>query len=171
MVSLDDQVKAYVKKIMSQLNKWIQKSKISKLVIVITSKETGEHLERWQFDVSVKPYYQQVHHADIHRSTSSTTRASQRKSPLPKARRTRQPRTATTPLLLKQLPPPRRQRQRSSKKSSRFSVKSPLPSLSCRCSTATAHSTCWCTPMPIVTCRSSGATVTRRRSRTPRRSC
>jgi mitotic spindle assembly checkpoint protein MAD2 len=54
MVSLDDQVKAYVKKIMSQLNKWIQKSKISKLVIVITSKETGEHLERWQFDVSVK---------------------------------------------------------------------------------------------------------------------
>jgi mitotic spindle assembly checkpoint protein MAD2 len=52
MVSLDDQVKAYVKKIMSQLNKWIQKSKISKLVIVITSKETGEHLERWQFDVS-----------------------------------------------------------------------------------------------------------------------
>jgi hypothetical protein len=53
MVSLDDQVKAYVKKIMSQLNKWIQKSKISKLVIVITSKETGEHLERWQFDVSI----------------------------------------------------------------------------------------------------------------------
>lgn len=51
MVSLDDQVKAYVKKIMSQLNKWVQKSKISKLVIVVTSKETGEHLERWQFDV------------------------------------------------------------------------------------------------------------------------
>jgi len=25
--------------------------KISKLVIVITSKETGEHVERWQFDV------------------------------------------------------------------------------------------------------------------------
>lgn len=27
------------------------KAKISKLVIVITSKETGEHVERWQFDV------------------------------------------------------------------------------------------------------------------------
>ena len=49
---MDDQVKAYVKKIMSQLSKWMQKSKISKLVVVITSKETGEHLERWQFDVS-----------------------------------------------------------------------------------------------------------------------
>jgi len=51
-VSCDDQVKAYIKKIMSQLNKWMIGGKISKLVIVITSKETGEHLERWQFDVS-----------------------------------------------------------------------------------------------------------------------
>jgi hypothetical protein len=50
-VSQDDQVKAYIKKIMSQLNKWMLKSKISKLVIVITSKETGEPVERWQFDV------------------------------------------------------------------------------------------------------------------------
>nr|OQO19954.1 hypothetical protein B0A51_11120 [Rachicladosporium sp. CCFEE 5018] len=53
MVSLDDQVKAYIKKIMGQLSKWMQKSKISKLVIVVTSKETGEHIERWQFDVNV----------------------------------------------------------------------------------------------------------------------
>lgn len=51
MVSLDDQVKAYIKKIMGQLSRWTQKSKISKLVVVITSKETGEHVERWQFDV------------------------------------------------------------------------------------------------------------------------
>lgn len=53
MVTLDDQVKAYIKKIMSQLNKWMQKSKISKLVIVVTSKETGEHVERWQFHVNI----------------------------------------------------------------------------------------------------------------------
>ena len=53
MTSVDDQVKAYIKKIMNQLSKWMQKSKISKLVVVITSKETGEHLERWQFDVSL----------------------------------------------------------------------------------------------------------------------
>lgn len=50
-VSQDDQVKAYIKKIMSQLNRWMTKSKISKLVIVVTSKESGEDLERWQFDV------------------------------------------------------------------------------------------------------------------------
>ncbi|KAK4556616.1 Mitotic spindle checkpoint component mad2 [Recurvomyces mirabilis] len=53
MTSCDDQVKAYIKKIMSQLSKWMQKSKISKLVIVVTSKETGEHVERWQFDVNI----------------------------------------------------------------------------------------------------------------------
>lgn len=171
MVSLDDQVKAYVKKIMSQLNKWIQKSKISKLVIVITSKETGEHLERWQFDVRVMYRAGRTQHADIFRSMSSTTRASQRSRHLPKARRTLHPRTVPTPLLLPLLPLPRSQSLRSSKKSSRSSVKSPLPSHFCRCLTATAHSTCWCTPMPTAMCPSSGVTVTRRRSRTPKRSC
>ena len=53
LVSSDDQVKAYIKKIMSQLNKWMTGGKISKLVVVITSKETGEHIERWQFDVQI----------------------------------------------------------------------------------------------------------------------
>ncbi|EFY88615.1 mitotic spindle checkpoint protein (Mad2), putative [Metarhizium acridum CQMa 102] len=36
---------------MSQLDKWMIGGKISKLVIVITDKDTGEHVERWQFDV------------------------------------------------------------------------------------------------------------------------
>lgn len=36
---------------MSQLDKWMMAAKISKLVLVITSKDTGEHLERWQFDI------------------------------------------------------------------------------------------------------------------------
>ena len=53
LVTSDDQVKAYIKKIMSQLNKWMNSGKISKLVVVITSKETGEHVERWQFDVQI----------------------------------------------------------------------------------------------------------------------
>lgn len=52
-VTSDDQVKAYIKKIMSQLNKWMVGGKISKLVVVITSKETGENVERWQFDVQI----------------------------------------------------------------------------------------------------------------------
>ena len=36
---------------MSQLDKWMAGGKISKLVIVITNKDTSEHVERWQFDV------------------------------------------------------------------------------------------------------------------------
>lgn len=53
LVASDDQVKSYIRKIIGQLNKWMQKSKISKFVVVVTSKETGEHVERWQFDVNV----------------------------------------------------------------------------------------------------------------------
>ncbi|KAH8165943.1 hypothetical protein CIB48_g2303 [Xylaria polymorpha] len=53
LVSADDQVKAYIKKIMSQLDRWMQHGKISKLVIVVTDKDTGEHVERWQFDVQI----------------------------------------------------------------------------------------------------------------------
>ena len=53
LVSSDDQVRAYIKKIMSQLNKWMVGGKISRLVVVITSKETGEHVERWQFNVEI----------------------------------------------------------------------------------------------------------------------
>ncbi|KAL8388243.1 hypothetical protein RB595_009365 [Gaeumannomyces hyphopodioides] len=52
-LSADDQVKAYIKKIMGQLDRWMVKGKISKLVIVITDKDTGEHVERWQFDVQI----------------------------------------------------------------------------------------------------------------------
>ncbi|KAK4194815.1 putative mitotic spindle checkpoint component [Triangularia verruculosa] len=53
LVSSDDQVRAYIKKIMSQLDRWMLGGKISKLVIVITDKDTGEHVERWQFDVQI----------------------------------------------------------------------------------------------------------------------
>lgn len=38
---------------MGQLNKWTLGGKVSKLVVVITSKDTGENLERWQFDVQL----------------------------------------------------------------------------------------------------------------------
>lgn len=54
-MSSDDQVKAYIKKIMSQLNKWMVGGKISTLVVVITDKESGENVERWQFDVRDSP--------------------------------------------------------------------------------------------------------------------
>ena len=65
LVSSDDQVRAYIKKIMSQLDKWMVGGKISKLVIVITDKDTGEHVERWQFDVSTSSF------SSLHRFSSA----------------------------------------------------------------------------------------------------
>lgn len=42
-----------MKSVMSQPHKWMKKGKISKLVVVITNKDTGEIEERWQFDVQL----------------------------------------------------------------------------------------------------------------------
>jgi mitotic spindle assembly checkpoint protein MAD2 len=67
LVSSDDQVKAYIKKIMSQLDKWMIGGKISKLVVVITSKDTGEHVERWQFDVCLS-FQSSSHHSNMLRN-------------------------------------------------------------------------------------------------------
>ncbi|KAJ4361371.1 glutathione S- transferase, nitrogen catabolite repression regulator [Neurospora sp. IMI 360204] len=61
LVSANDHVRAYIKKIMSQLDKWMVGGKISKLVIVITDKDTGEHVERWQFDPSTPPQLPHSH--------------------------------------------------------------------------------------------------------------
>ena len=46
---------------MSQLNKWMIGGKISKLVVVITNKDTGDHVERWQFDVQILAQSSQGH--------------------------------------------------------------------------------------------------------------
>lgn len=53
LVTSDDQVRAYLKRILGQLGKWMAGSKISRLVVVISGKESGEDVERWQFDVDV----------------------------------------------------------------------------------------------------------------------
>ncbi len=85
LVSADDQVKAYIKKIMSQLDKWMQRGKISKLVIVITDKDTGEHIERWQFDVHI------FNNAKSKKSKSSAAPADQENDAAPSASNTALP--------------------------------------------------------------------------------
>ena len=64
LISSDDQVKSYIRRITTQLTRWMLAGKISKLVVVITSKDTGEDVERWQFDVS---------HTTAPKSAASTT--------------------------------------------------------------------------------------------------
>lgn len=56
LVSSDDQVRAYVKKMMSQVSKWMGApggGKVKKLVLVIVEKDGGSDVERWSFDVDI----------------------------------------------------------------------------------------------------------------------
>ncbi|GAO52129.1 DNA-binding protein [Saitoella complicata NRRL Y-17804] len=53
MVTDDEDVKAYIKKIMGQLHKWVTGGKITKLIVAVTSKETAETVERWQFALEI----------------------------------------------------------------------------------------------------------------------
>merc|ERR1712230_286560 len=134
LVSSDDQVKAYIKKIMGQLDKWMVGGKISKLVVVITSKDTGEHVERWQFDVQI-----------FNKSSSkkSSKKAADKENAVPDTSSPHHP--------------PRGPKQKSNPRSNRSSDRSPRPSPSCPNSTANVHSTCWYMPMLIARYRWSGA--------------
>ncbi|ORY77032.1 mitotic spindle checkpoint component mad2 [Protomyces lactucae-debilis] len=53
LITTDDDVRRYIKKIMQQLHKWLTVGKVNKLVVCIVSKESTETLERWQFDVDI----------------------------------------------------------------------------------------------------------------------
>ncbi|KAJ3300065.1 Mitotic spindle checkpoint component mad2 [Borealophlyctis nickersoniae] len=54
LVTNDDSVQAYLKQILVQLDHWIMAKAISKLVMVISSKDTREVLERWQFNIQLE---------------------------------------------------------------------------------------------------------------------
>lgn len=107
-----------------------------------------------------------IKNTDVNRSMSSMTTASQRRRHLPKNKRMLHQKKTQR----QQLPRLRKQKPRSKRKSKHSSAKSQPQSHSCQCLMATAHSTSWSTPTPTVTFLSSGATVMRKRSRTPKRS-
>ncbi|KAI7861131.1 DNA-binding protein [Circinella umbellata] len=51
LVTNNDDLKAYVDQIMEQVRVWLYKGKLSKLIVVIKSRENGDILERWQFNI------------------------------------------------------------------------------------------------------------------------
>ncbi|KAK8861549.1 hypothetical protein IAR55_002371 [Kwoniella newhampshirensis] len=51
LVTADDSLKEYLSTILSQVQEWLLSSSITRLVLAIKSIETGETLERWQFDI------------------------------------------------------------------------------------------------------------------------
>jgi len=44
---------AYLKQVMSQMNHWLVDGNVQRLVVVVTGVDSGETLERWQFNISV----------------------------------------------------------------------------------------------------------------------
>lgn len=53
LVSVDDDVREYISKIVTQLKKWVYGKRIVKLVLVIVSKNDFEPVEKWEFDINI----------------------------------------------------------------------------------------------------------------------
>ncbi|CAH7671173.1 DNA-binding protein [Phakopsora pachyrhizi] len=48
---IDDSLKIYLKSFTTQLKPWLEDGRVSRIVLVIISKETRETVERWQFEI------------------------------------------------------------------------------------------------------------------------
>lgn len=53
LVTTDDGLIEYLESAMAQLKIWLERGDVTRLVVVIVEKDTGETRERWQFDVDV----------------------------------------------------------------------------------------------------------------------
>ncbi|CDU25420.1 probable MAD2-spindle-assembly checkpoint protein [Sporisorium scitamineum] len=53
LVTTDDGLIEYLETAMAQLKVWLERGDVTRLVVVIVEKDTGETRERWQFDVDV----------------------------------------------------------------------------------------------------------------------
>ncbi|XP_078533566.1 mitotic spindle assembly checkpoint protein MAD2A [Lissotriton helveticus] len=51
LVTTDPELKKYLSNVVEQLEDWLYKCSVQKLVVVISSIENHETLERWQFDI------------------------------------------------------------------------------------------------------------------------
>ncbi|PWY97521.1 DNA-binding protein [Testicularia cyperi] len=53
LVTADDGLADYLETAMAQLKTWLERGDVTRLVVVIVEKDSGETRERWQFDVEV----------------------------------------------------------------------------------------------------------------------
>ncbi|CAH1246426.1 mitotic spindle assembly checkpoint protein MAD2A-like [Branchiostoma lanceolatum] len=51
LVTTDNELKTYLNNVLMQLKDWLLDKTVEKLVVVVTSIDTQEVLERWQFDI------------------------------------------------------------------------------------------------------------------------
>ena len=50
-ITTDDGLHGYLSNVLAQMETWLTTGNVQKLVLVITSQDTGETLERWVFDL------------------------------------------------------------------------------------------------------------------------
>ncbi|KAF1733326.1 Mitotic spindle checkpoint component mad2 [Beauveria bassiana] len=72
------------------LDKWMMGGKISRLVIVITDKDTGEHVERWQFSVDITAAPKRSKSAAAAAATDQENAAGAAAAPAPEPEKTEQ---------------------------------------------------------------------------------
>lgn len=53
LISTDDGLLGYLKNVMDQMQAWLLEGTVQKLVVVVAGLDSGETLERWQFQVQV----------------------------------------------------------------------------------------------------------------------
>ncbi|CAE6479607.1 unnamed protein product [Rhizoctonia solani] len=53
LVSQDPALERYLDNVLKQVHEWIMKGDVSQIVLAILTRETGEPLERWTFDIHV----------------------------------------------------------------------------------------------------------------------
>lgn len=54
LITTDDGLEMYIDNCLKQVKDWISQGKLSRLVVAIVEKESGETRERWQFDLDVQ---------------------------------------------------------------------------------------------------------------------
>ncbi|KAJ3054990.1 Mitotic spindle checkpoint component mad2 [Rhizophlyctis rosea] len=67
MVAINESLNAYLRQVLTQVGEWITANAITKLVMVISSKDTREVVERWQFNILLErdPRTEPAHHSSV----------------------------------------------------------------------------------------------------------
>lgn len=53
LTTIDEGLKDYLERAMNQIQEWLSRGEVKRIVVAIVEKETQETIERWQFDVDV----------------------------------------------------------------------------------------------------------------------
>lgn len=53
LIAIDEDIKSYIDKFLTQIKKWVYGTTLQKLVLVIMDKVTGQSVERWEFNLEI----------------------------------------------------------------------------------------------------------------------